>query len=228
MQDRRSRGFTLVELMLAMTFISMLLVAIAVSTIQIMHTYNRGLTVKAINQAGRDVGDRLKRDSLVTTLPNNYLVEPDNNNGNLGRLCLGSYSYLWAEANSLRSGNGPKYSDTGEPIILARVPDRGAAYCQPDESGTYSRDVAKRQNGREVANELLQSVKNDLAVRNISVQPIGSEVNSHQLYAITYILGTNEQDTIDTASQTCLPPAEMGSNYDFCAVNQFEIIVSVG
>ena len=49
------QGFTLVELLLAMTGVAILLVAVATTTIQLMNMYHKGITIKTINSAGREV-----------------------------------------------------------------------------------------------------------------------------------------------------------------------------
>ena len=61
---RRTKGFTIVELSLAMTFVSMLLLAIAMTAIQAGSLYNKGLVLESVNQAGRDIGDMLRRDFM--------------------------------------------------------------------------------------------------------------------------------------------------------------------
>ncbi len=52
-------GFTLVELGIAMAFISMLLIVIAVVTTNIVTIYQKGLTLKAVNSVGRGLVDEL-------------------------------------------------------------------------------------------------------------------------------------------------------------------------
>lgn len=52
-------GFTIIELMLAMTFVAMLLIAIAVVTINIVTIYQRGLSLKAVNNVGRSLIEEL-------------------------------------------------------------------------------------------------------------------------------------------------------------------------
>ena len=49
------RGFTLVELMLAMAFIGVLLVAVATTTQHMMRLYNKGSTLREINTVARTV-----------------------------------------------------------------------------------------------------------------------------------------------------------------------------
>src|SRR5690242_17663820 len=126
---RRETGFTIVELMLAMTFIAALLVAIAMTTVQISHIYNKGLTLREVNQAGRAVSEELQR-SIGSSVPFNvdsaspasrYIVRPGG-----GRLCLGRYSYAWNYGAALRGGGGPAiYNsyDDGSPVRFAKVND---------------------------------------------------------------------------------------------------------
>ena len=80
-------GFTLIELVLAMAFISALLLAIALTIIQIGTTYNRGMTLKEVNQTARSISDELTRNltsSEAFTLSSKYISTPTG-----GRLCLG-------------------------------------------------------------------------------------------------------------------------------------------
>ena len=49
------KGFTLIELMLAMSFISVLLLSIAMVGIQAGKMYSRGIVLRDVNKAGRDI-----------------------------------------------------------------------------------------------------------------------------------------------------------------------------
>ena len=90
------QGFTLVELLLAMTGVAILLVAVATTTIQLMNMYHKGITIKTINSAGREVGDMIKRDGLSAKGRDIVQVaSSDSGTGGLGRLCFGSYTYVW-------------------------------------------------------------------------------------------------------------------------------------
>lgn len=53
------QGFTIIELMLAMTFVATLLISIAVVTINIVSIYQRGLALKAVNNVGRSLIEEL-------------------------------------------------------------------------------------------------------------------------------------------------------------------------
>ena len=102
--DKTHKGFTLIELMLAMTFISVLLLAIAMTIIQVGAIYNKGVALKDINQSGRGISDDISRTvaaSEAFSLTTDYVTGTDG-----GRVCLGSYSYIWNYAKSFPNGSG--------------------------------------------------------------------------------------------------------------------------
>lgn len=117
------KGFTLVELMLAMGFIGSLLILIALIIIQIMGLYNKGLTLKEVNEVSRIVvRDMQQSISSADQLRLQYLDEDEKKSAytlqeivdsgsdvdyysNLagGRLCTGVYSYVWNTGAALAS-----------------------------------------------------------------------------------------------------------------------------
>lgn len=128
MEDNKS-GFTIVELTLTMAFIGMLLIAIAVITTNILAIYQKGTTLKAVNNTGRDLIDSFS--NAVTNAPSLNVKSScakfansqdcENNDGfmgftfNEGRdtdgnqlygvFCTGSYSYAWNTEYTLRNDN---------------------------------------------------------------------------------------------------------------------------
>src|SRR5919199_356042 len=132
---RRSTGFTLIELMLAMTFISILLIAIAMTTIQISSIYNKGITLREVNQAGRSLSDEFQR-SIANSVPFDVTPKIDNSPATAtskyvvrdggGRLCLGDYTYAWNYGASIAGETSAppifnKYNDGGV-VRFAKVP----------------------------------------------------------------------------------------------------------
>src|SRR5690554_2740424 len=111
----KQQGFTLIELTLAMAFISVLLLTIALTIMPIATIYNRGMTYKEVNQAARDVADDLRRSvrnsgvfTISTTGANTTDYVTLRNNANVvigGRLCLGSTSYIWNTTKGLELGD---------------------------------------------------------------------------------------------------------------------------
>lgn len=233
MSHDKKHGFTLIELMLAMTFISMLLIAIALTTIQISTIYTKGITLREVDQAGRAISDELQR-SIASSVPfdvtpkvddseetetSKYVVRPGG-----ARLCLGSYTYVWNYGKALKPGGGVavynKYDD-GTDVRFAKVADAGASLC--DNPGQA---VPKAE-----ARDLLTSGDRDLVIHTFSIKETAKNDEIGQaLYAISMIIGTNdrEQLTITTNDASCKPPSEGVGDEAYCSVNRFDLVARAG
>lgn len=235
----RRYGFTLVELMLAMAFVSVLLLAIATIAIQAGKLYNRGLTLKSINQSGREISDSLRRDFLqanagkISGNANSAVVMVQAGGADRsGRLCLGDYSYVWnvpkvvsgevkAGAGIITEVGGPH---SGRPINFARVIDPDGMLCQKNQTtGAYISTVATDK----VTHLLKPAGSNDvvLAVHRMKAARVAGDSGADSLYRLEFVLGTSQLEAVNTANGTCKPPADDSENLDFCAINSFEMIV---
>lgn len=240
--NTRQHGFTIIELTLAMTFISFLLIAIATIMIQMTNTYSRGLTVKAVNQAAREITASVRRDIAASaafdpeaTGPSQRFVSLSIGGTPVGaRLCLGSVTYVWNYAEALKETSAAVTSRISvysgadrQPVRLARVMDQGAVLCRP-----ASVDGVLAPINRERATELLANdQKINLAiyapqggvpaVQRYAVDTQGAIQQG--LYTVRFTIGTDDTGAIDTIDQSCRPPSDDLSNYEFCSVNRFEI-----
>lgn len=208
--NHNTRGFTLVELMLSMTFISVMLIAIALCIMQIATIYTRGETMRQVNQAARvlavDMQDTLASSSMST------INQPAINEG---RLCTGRYSYVW---NTPTTNNNYQVASDGI-IRFVRVNDAGGTLCS-----NLASPVIKAN-----ATELLEESDRSLLVRSFSIGPAAEDAAIGQrLYVISVMLGTNNLAAIDAASDTCRPPGDAESDLSYCAVNEFTITVRTG
>lgn len=227
----RQQGFTIVELLIAMTFVTMLLLAIALTVIQIANIYNKGLTMRAVDQSGRSLSQDI-RQTLAASQPFNVdtafrlqqYPESDQNSPDGGRLCTGSYSYVW---NFGKSINKPinKYSAGEDEIRFAKVRDNGGQYCANPTKPIIAAD----------ATELLSAGDRDLAIQSFSITKLVDDPAIGQaLYRIVMELGTNNQDTLqrsqilDTLDTSCKPPSEDSALQEYCAVNQFDFTAQAG
>ena len=230
MSHDKTRGFTLIELMLAMTFITVLLMAIAMTTIQIGNIYNKGITLREVNQAGRAIADNLQR-SIASTVPFDVTPRVDNSPSTEGskyivrdeggRLCIGRYTYVWNYGKSLGGTVYNKYSDDGSAVRFAKVSDPGAALCA-DTTLNISRANAT---------EMLVSGDRDLVIHafDIKADPRAQDpVTGQAIYAITLTIGTNDRQQLTTNDASCKPPAEGAGLENYCSVNQFDIIARAG
>lgn len=233
MSHDKQNGFTLIELMLAMTFIAILLVAIAMTTIQISNIYSKGITLREVNQAGRTITDDLQRsigsatpfdvtpkvDASPATAASHYVVRDGG-----GRLCLGDYSYVWNYGKALTGGAGApaifnKYADDGTPVRFAKVADASGALC-----ATPTTDITRAN-----AVEMLTSGDRDLVMHSFSITRTADDPTTSQaIYSMTMLIGTNDRDQLTANDASCKPPSEGVGDETYCSVNQFDIIARAG
>lgn len=231
MNHDKRRGFTLIELMLAMTFISILLVAIAMTTIQISNIYNKGITLREVNQAGRAVSEELqrsiassvpfdvtpKKDDSPATATSKYVVRPGG-----GRLCLGNYTYAWNYGKSLTASPSVppfnKYTD-GSLLRFVKVSDPSGALCASPATSII----------RANATEMLSSGDRDLVVHSFDIVETSNDPDvSQAVYAVSLLIGTNDREQLTANDASCKPPSAEVGDENYCSVNQFDIIARAG
>ncbi len=210
MNHKITKGFTLIELMLSMTFIAIMLIAIAMCIMQMATIYNRGETLRQVNQAARTLSTDMQ-DTVSAAYPfaiNQAAIDA-------GRLCTGQFTYVW---NTPSTNN--VYNPTSDGTIrFVRVKDTGGALCS-----NFATPVLKAN-----ATELLETGDRSLLVRSFSITQATEDANTGQrLYIISTMLGTNNLAAIDTTSNTCKPPTDLNSDLSYCAVNEFTITVRAG
>lgn len=229
--DSRHYGFTIIELLVAMSFVSMLLLAIAVTVIQISNIYSKGMTMKSVDQSGRTISNDI-RQTLSQSRPFNIdtafrlqrYPESELNSPDGGRLCTGVYTYVWNFGKSLTAPIN-QYSESTESIRFARVRDSEGGYCADPNRAIEKAD----------ATELLASEGQDLAIQSFSVKQLANDPSLGQsLYRIVMEIGTNNQDalqqarTITSIDTSCKPPSDDASLQNFCAVSQFDFTAQAG
>jgi type II secretory pathway pseudopilin PulG len=239
----KKQGFTIIELMLAMAFVSALLIAIAMTVIQIGNIYNKGITYKDVNQAGRSIASELQRSIAesasfsIDAADNHYVIQKGDNDETLGgRLCLGQYSYIWNYGKYIQSGDSRinTYVDADSstsPIRFVKVLDPNTSYCVAN-SGVYPK--INKANAVEllVVGQGSGSNQHDLALHSftISSNPPQDSKTGQGLYSIEFLLGTNEQTALmgDSAGTECRPPNDPLSDVSYCSVNKFNVVARAG
>lgn len=236
----KQNGFTVIELMLAMAFVSVLMMAIAMTVMQLANMYNKGTTLRAVDQAGRAISRDMQttlssaqpldvgtdgRDGL--NFKSQVFTTGDASLPGGGRLCTGTYSYVWNTGRSLRQQRPVNtYEGSGDnEIRLIKVHDPGAAYCN-----NTAQAIAPDR-----AVELLSAGDRELAVQSLSIAREAVDGTTQQaLYRIVLEVGTNDEGSLDetptitSIDTTCKPPSDAQSQRDFCAVNRFEFTVRAG
>jgi len=226
--DKTKSGFTIVELMLAMGFVSALLLAIAMTVIQIGNIYNRGITYKDVNQAGGALASELRKGisgsspfKVVPGVDTRYIITGDWG----GRLCLGQYSYIWNYGKAIQVGDNSRlnvYSNSSDQIRFVKAFDPSASYCtqQPYKKIDSSNAV-----------ELLDSGQHNLAIHSFSVttDPTANDNGTGQrLYSIEFLIGTNDQTSLNAGNTACLLPTDPKSDPSYCSVNKFYVVARAG
>lgn len=216
------QGFTIVELTLAMAFIAMLLLAIALLTSQISTVYNKGLTLKAVN----DAGTFLSRDLQQTLNEAAGSQVRYVNEGDGGRLCANNIVYAWNYGNRISGTYGfngrNRIGTSNEEVRFVRFTG-GTIHCT-SVAGEYSflpTDSSAR------LTHLLKDGDADLVVHpNLTFER--SDVagdDSQTIYSISFILGTRDMPGIGASG--CRAPASKVDDV-YCAVNQFDFTARAG
>lgn len=227
MGHRQTAGFTLVELSLAIVYVALLLLAVATTTISVTRTYQHGVSLRTINQIGREVSDQLRRDAMMASPSQVTYVEPPDLSSSdpspgIGRLCFGNVSYVFNTAELLNTTASPApamvTTSSSEPITLVRVNDFGKAWCE---------DLSKEQlTDTDVYTELLLNDNIPVAIHSLSYEPLigtaADAVFEEKIIQITFDIGTNEVET--TNGGQCKPPTDPEQNFNNCAVRQFVIV----
>lgn len=239
MNQTRDKGFTLIELMLAMGFVSALLLAIAMTVIQIGNIYNTGLTYKNVNQTGGVLASEIQRSisgSAQFDISTNASGEGEHyvNKSWGGRLCLGQYSYIWNYGDAIQANNplqlnmysGATSTTPNINFIKVRDPDPNSSYCTAPLS-------LIQPSG---ATELLDVGQYNLAIHSFSItsDPTNGydSLTGQRLYNISFLLGTNDQAALsasgDRTKTTCTTPDQLNADPSYCAVNRFDILARAG
>lgn len=223
MKTRHNKGFTLVELNLSMIFVAMLILGVAFITIQTTKMYQRGVTIKTVNQVGRDVFEQLRRD-FANAVPGVVNLSEVSN----GRICLGSASYVYNTAAVLNNSSADGITYNGDKVTLMRISDANGMYCQRVGGGTTGAFEHPNVSPSADVTEFLARDVVALAIHNFTAttrQTSNTRGITQALYQISMTIGTNEVDTIDGVAMNCKPPTDNQSNFDNCFVSEFTTIV---
>ena len=235
MIQSNKKGFTIVELMLAMTFVSLLAVGISVAIIQMSDLTTKGNTLRELNTINRAVNDDFKRSFNSSGLISGWGVSTNHSTSagdnvyfvkanNAGAFCSGKFSYLWNNGQHLSTGIltpgatvGVRYAGAGArdtSIRLIRVNDRTRLYCRNLSSWTS----IPRGSGTV---EVFSAGETNMMLFDIDFRKNRESVATGQsIIQISYTLGTARDDG-RTRFQNC-----EGSNDDIrCAAGQFTTVV---
>ena len=120
LSDKQS-GFTLIEVSTALIFVGFIIFILAATTVNIVRSYNKGIWLAQINQAGQqmnsDIGDNARYSPAATVKAKER------------RMCINGVSYLWNTQKEIDDDPGNNRYLDGTPIRLARIDDPNGDYC---------------------------------------------------------------------------------------------------
>ncbi len=237
----KQRGFTIVELVLAMSFVSVLLLAIAMTIMQIGASYNRGMTVKEVNQASRAISEdfryNISASPAFSPTDGSFLTVRSGSIDAGARLCLGNYSYIWNYGRAFETAGATLTAYDRVPagrtndVRLVRVPDGSKRYCEKQQNSDSPR-YANIQTGDEVgAQELLRVGDRRLAVQNFSILSTDSMqdgTTGQRLYEIKFTIGSGAISSMNSDQTACLLPGNVNADLAYCVVQQFTLVIRAG
>lgn len=233
---KNKHGFTLVELSLAIVFIAILLMTIAIATVHITAVYRKGMTIKNVNSVGRDLIDDFKRTisgskwgECEAAGERCWIKKEVSDSGKdlHGAFCTGDYSYIWNTGYAIKEGDGSriKLKDNTN-FILVKVSDSASDFCD------RSRDLGL---GQMVSNInlakvtfLLEDSSQTLALYDFDVNRVEGAGN-RLFYDVDFTLGTIDgtTDDGDILGANCEAGASdsLSNASTYCAVNKFNFAV---
>ena len=214
--------------MLSMAFISLLLLAIAMLVLQVTSIYNKGLTLRDVNEVGRLVTTDIQR-TLNQANPEKVSFAPEDNfdSASGGRFCIGSTVYAWNYGRTIVNPDGNidpwnKYDSREDPIRLVKFQEDGKKYCSKDINGVYPKlpDSAADR-------DLLLAGDKSLAIHKFTIeQSVGAAGDPDQtMYYVTVRLGTSESAILE--GNGCEAPVNRIED-EYCAVNDFIFVARAG
>ena len=225
-QEETKKGFTIMELMLAMGVIAFLLLSVAGLIIQMTNTITRGTTYKDLNAASRTINADLTKTFNSTSILDGWDGRNNSNEyyrvvGGSGAFCTGSVSYLW-NTNLERSGALIVHAEDNNPVRFVKIRDTAKNYCSNNAQSTVWTKVPHD----DTVTEILSNSEVNLQLHSISFSSGGNLINrppNQMIINIAYVLGTpnNNDIRMNAGSRNC--EGNVKSNY--CAVNKFELTV---
>jgi len=247
------KGFTIIELLLAMSFIAVLMVTIAFLVIRITAIYQKGLSTRSVNQVGRNLIDEFNRavaDSPVDgTLDSRdrYFVSIPNAGTQLqGAFCTGRYSFVWNTGTAIKEGRRIQFRNNNGTFSfrLLRLNDAGRTICTrvnaaggpnldfrsttPTEFNSIIPQEMLTLSGADDAPTTDSASESDLALYDLRVfPPTINRLTGHAFFSATFILGTLRGIDITTSGDYCRNISRgLDTDFAYCSINKFNFAMT--
>lgn len=225
-------GFTIVETMISVIFISVLLIAVGTVSLHIINAYQRGIVLKMVNETGQAISDDF-RNSLTSGSVN--LTDDFYTTSEYGILCTGNYTYIWNYADALKTPNSHIIRYRGASAVdvksddnrirLIKILDRSRWYCAMSRDYNAIKEAIPAPSSTSGENKVIEIIKpseGDLMVYDLVITKGANDGATNQsLYQISFSIGTFQHKEIIKQGQ-CIPNEADQAN---CAINRFDISI---
>jgi len=194
--ENNKKGFTLVELSLALTFLAFIMLFVVIMILRMMNIYNKSVALSHMNQAGRQIMTDLGGSVRFS----NSAVYVEQTSG--GRLCVGGASYIW----NIKESTTNKFQDNNSALRLVRVSDPMQQYCS---------DAAMMPSSKDAKTNSL--VGTNVLVQNFDVETGGGSGNVMVRANVTLSTAGNNQPEVQDGKLKC-------SQNDFCAFIPYNFV----
>lgn len=226
MSSHKYRGFTMVELMLSLSFIAILLLAIAMLIIQMSSIYNKGLTLREANEAGQFISSEIQRtlNQAHRAAVNIDSVNFPSETG--GRLCAGTTVYAWnypEKTNRFTATDTSvinRLSNGSAEVRLVKFTGTAKEYCEVQDDGSWKAIPAR-------VSELLSGGNANIAIHGFTARVDDVHQDPTQaIYSIGIVVGTTGTGLLTDSSTRC--QADSMKSDQWCAVNEFAFTARAG
>ena len=197
---RRQAGFTIIELMLAMIFVSFILIFMALTIVQMLRIYDKAISMKQVNQAGRTITEDIN-EAMRSQAPDRVDVTKIDQ----GFICIGATVYHW---NPLfeQGGSGATLfdadpSNSDAPIIAATGATMVRKVFRSENTACTAGNVTSNSPTMfEPDSEApLLSSRSRVIWATATTYPTAASGSAQpKLVELTFILGTYDRNEVDT------------------------------
>lgn len=244
------KGFTIIELLLSMFFVSMLIVLIGYVTMQIINNYQKGIAIKDVNKtadaiigdiqrtvfSGAGIDCAVKKGSSdfskASCQGEGLYSDSEEDRPVAAMICTGKFAYIWNYGWALKKGDSDlvKYIKDGKeaPVRMLKITDK--QYCSESGGGKLKDDL---KDNDVTKTEMIEYNDRDLALHSFAITNIVKDDTTNQnLYNIEFVLGTFRNQVLKTEDARCKSPKEAADEKDndvkdlkYCAINKFDFVV---
>lgn len=210
-KSRDEKGFTIIELTTALSFIAMLLMFIILITMQVIGSFNKGLTMKTISQSSRTVVDQIASDVSASKNVSYHKIKPGTTNEG-GMICTDSAVYYWNNITGLKNADrAVKYSGgiNNEVYLLRKTDTKCPSITEINHSGVGGYP------GGDGSAELLGG--------SVGVLKMELDTSKAPIITLNVFLGVTSPDLYeDPVNPTVCKSSRLG---EFCASSEFKRII---